>query len=190
MLFFVGEAPGALLKPSGRPFAALLEAGRVGETEVSCPRRGVIDARECEDCSLLVRQTSAASFCRGTGTAAVAQWMTPAERIVATTSATPCAAADALATRAGVHHLPVLDHERLLIGMTCRCDLEGRSERCSVADVMAHDVFATGPATTLASALAAMEQLGIGCLPVVDDTLLIGLLTRADLARAGAGARR
>jgi CBS domain-containing protein len=51
---------------------------------------------------------------------------------------------------------------------------------------MVRDVFATGPATTLAAALAAMEQLGIGCLPVVDDPLLIGLLTRTDLERAGA----
>lgn len=183
-MFLIGEAPGSLLRPTGRPFTAVLPARRVSESHVDCPRQGLIDARSCEDCSHAIALTAECTLCMATGTEPVWSWMTPAVRIIATSPGICCAVADAEAARAGVHHLPVLDAERQLVAVSCRCDLRG----CEglVADVMSRDVFATGPSTTLAAALAAMEQLRVGCLPVVDGALLLGLVTRTDLQRAGA----
>jgi hypothetical protein len=193
MLFFVGEAPGALLRPPGRAFTAVLESrclpaapGVDGTAvRVECPRRGIISGSLCEDCPHLVGRIGTGLRCAVSGVEPVWTWMTPAWRLVVTTPATPCAVADRVAAEAGVHRLPVLDGARALVGMVCRCDL-GRDPAARVGDVMARDVFATGPATPLASALAAFDQLGVGALPVVDDGIFLGMVTRADLHRAGA----
>jgi CBS-domain-containing membrane protein len=186
MLFFVGEAPGTLLRPPSRPFAAVRMARRVAQSaQVICPRRGVIDADECEDCPRLIARTSEASVCLVRGSEPVWPWMTPAGQLAVTSPATSCREAEAAAARAGVRYLLVLDEARALAGIVSRGDLR-RDLRGTVGAVMARDVFVTGPATSLAAARAAMEQLGVGCLPIVDDALLLGLITRADLTRAGA----
>jgi hypothetical protein len=186
MLFFVGEAPGTLLRPVGRPFAAVRMAKRVaGSAQVLCPRRGIIDGSECEDCPRLVARCAGAPVCAVRGSEPVWQWMTSAERLLVAAPAMSCRAAEEVARRAGVHHLLVLDEARALVGVVCRRDLR-RDVTGTVGAVMARDVFVTGPATTLSAAQAVMEELGVGCLPVVDDVLLIGMVTRADLVRAGA----
>jgi CBS domain-containing protein len=111
--------------------------------------------------------------------------MTPLAQLTTVGPTMPGSAAHAIAAEAGVHHLLVLDQERRLVGITCRCDL-ARAGAADVAAVMSRDVFATGPSTPLAAVTAAMRLLGVGCLPVVDEGLVLGLLTRADLQRAGA----
>ena len=54
-----------------------------------------------------------------------------------------------------------------------------------VRTVMTTDVFAIEPSTSLGVAAAAMRDLHVGCLPVVRGPLLLGILTRRDLDRAG-----
>jgi acetoin utilization protein AcuB len=121
--------------------------------------------------------------------------MTAAVALATVNPQTPCAVADEVARSHDVRHLLVVD-EGAVIGVLCRCDLfprPGADE--TVADRMSREVFAVPPGATLADAVAAMSGLGIGCLPVVAGGLLVGVLTRGDLRRAGVpeallGARR
>ena len=50
---------------------------------------------------------------------------------------------------------------------------------------MSTDVFAVEPTVTLGVAATAMRELRIGCLAVVSGPLVLGILTRRDLDRAG-----
>jgi hypothetical protein len=105
-----------------------------------------------------------------------------------------CAEADEAARRAGVRHLLVLDGSHL-VGVLCRCDLVDAPPRDPVAALMPEDLFALDSAANLGVAAAAMSRLGVGMLPVVTDKLVLGVITRGDLRRAGApeellGARR
>jgi predicted transcriptional regulator len=94
------------------------------------------------------------------------------------------AAADELARRHEIRHLPVVEEGRLL-GIVCRCDLVPPSPLGRVGDRMTRDVFVVPPAARLGEALGAMASLRIGCLPVVADGMLLGILTRGDLRRVG-----
>lgn len=192
MLFFVGHAPESVLRAVGRPFNAVLPAPFVGEAgaepatrQVACPRRGVIDSAQCIDCPHLAATSAAGLMCHAAGSDPIVTWMTPAPRITVVADAASAAEARALARVARVHHLLVLDEQRALVGVVCGCDLE-RAGAGPVAGVMSRDVFVTGPSTPLSEALVVMEELGIGCLPVVDNGLLRGVFTRSDLSRAGA----
>jgi CBS-domain-containing membrane protein len=191
MLFFVGEAPESLLRSAGRPFAALLPAPFVEEPgvtpapQVVCPRRGVIDSAPCADCPHLVSAAPGGLECRARGSDPVVTWMTPAPRLVVIAPEVSCAEARVLARAARVHHLLVLDGKRALVGIACACDL-AREGGGPLARVMSRDVFVTGPSTALSEALAIMNELGIGCLPIVDNGILRGVVTRTDLGRAGA----
>jgi len=49
----------------------------------------------------------------------------------------------------------------------------------------ATEVFAVHPTASLGAAASAMRALRVGCLPVVADGFLVGVLTTSDLARAG-----
>jgi CBS domain-containing protein len=49
---------------------------------------------------------------------------------------------------------------------------------------MATDVVTTTPATALREAAALMVERKIGCLPVVEDGNLVGILTEADFVAA------
>jgi CBS-domain-containing membrane protein len=105
----------------------------------------------------------------------------------ATTVEARCDAADQLAAARAVHHLLVCDRRLRLAGVACRCDF-GRGGTRAVAEVMSTDVFAVEPGTTMGVAATAMRELRIGCLPVVSGPLVLGILTRFDLERAGAPA--
>jgi acetoin utilization protein AcuB len=190
MIFFVGESPGTLLRAAGTPFSAVLRvpvrgAVELAQARVVCPRHGEIDGAECLDCPNLLAVTADGLRCRSSGADAVVEWMTPATRLVTTRPSATCAEAHRAATLAGRHHLLVLDDACELVGVACGCDFANASA-APIGAVMSGDVFATGPATSLAEARAAMDELGVGCLPIIDGGLVRGLVTRADLRRAGA----
>jgi CBS domain-containing protein len=50
----------------------------------------------------------------------------------------------------------------------------------SVKDVMATDVVTTGPETSLVEAARLLTERKIGCLPVVENGRLVGILTEGD----------
>jgi CBS-domain-containing membrane protein len=111
--------------------------------------------------------------------------MTCASALVTVGPETLCTTADELARRHDFRHIVVVAEGNLL-GIACRCDLfpaPDFDER--IAARMSRDIFAIHPAASLGEALAAMNSLQVGCLPVVRDGLLLGLITRGDLRRVG-----
>ena len=55
----------------------------------------------------------------------------------------------------------------------------------TLREVMSQEVMAIEPSATLGEAAAAMAALGIGCLPVVSERLVAGIVTLGDLRRFG-----
>lgn len=101
-----------------------------------------------------------------------------------------------------IRHMPVLDAEGTLVGIVSRRDfLAGAltkvigigpdAERIALAEltaeaVMTRDVVTVAPETPLAEAAALMLERKIGCLPVLRDGRLAGILTESDFVRRAA----
>lgn len=112
--------------------------------------------------------------------------MTDVRALVTVSPATAWSAADELAQRHAVHHLPVLTEGRL-VGLVSRSDFFPRpAPDTLVSALMTTDLLAINHAATLAEAVAALSIFKIGCLPVLaDGGWLAGILTRGDLVRIG-----
>ena len=103
------------------------------------------------------------------------------------------AAARTLMHEHRIHHLPVVDDSGQLVGLLTITDLlaatdsilrneEDRmnaSEIC-VGDVMVTDLVTIDERTELRQAALFLEKHRIGCLPVVDDGALKGIVTDTD----------
>jgi CBS domain-containing membrane protein len=103
-----------------------------------------------------------------------------------------------------IRHLPVIDDddEGKLIGMVSQRDLlrgalaqalgygeHGRRkilDTLLVKEVMATEVATTSPDTLLADAARILAERKIGCLPVVDNGRLVGILTEGDFVALAA----
>ncbi|HYV57455.1 MAG TPA: CBS domain-containing protein [Candidatus Nitrosopolaris sp.] len=96
-----------------------------------------------------------------------------------------------------IRHLPVLDDDgQKVVGIVSQRDLFrsalartlGYGEHAqrklldalAVKEVMSSDVVTTAPDATLVDAARLMMERKIGCLPVVDDGRLVGILTEGD----------
>ena len=97
-----------------------------------------------------------------------------------------------------VRHMPVVDGNRIkgivsqrdlfAASLSKTIDFEPTERRAflhsiDVSEVMSRDVVSVSPDTTLREAARRMLRRGIGCLPVVEDDTLIGLVTETDLLR-------
>jgi CBS domain-containing membrane protein len=98
-----------------------------------------------------------------------------------------------------IRHLPVVDsagsvlglvsHGDLLRAQTSHLERLSRSERraenlqITVAEIMTDELQTIEPDATLLKAAQLMNELKIGCLPVVADRLLVGMLTESDLVK-------
>lgn len=98
-----------------------------------------------------------------------------------------------------VRHVPVLDDEELLAGLISHRDLlrhslieqehvPGYVERALLSETLAREVMTGTPDTTTADtdireAAQVMLELKYGCLPVVEGSKLVGILTEADFVR-------
>lgn len=165
-------------------FTTTLPVAWRGET-VDCPRKGRIDLSVCADCRhLKAWQTTPEPllYCNVDDGEPVSDWMRP--KPPATTVHARAPAADEYARARGVHHLLVFDPRRRLAGVVCRCDLGSAGDR-AVGEIMSAEVFAVEPSTSLGVAAAAMRELHIHCLAVISGPLVLGILTRHDLDRAG-----
>ncbi len=95
----------------------------------------------------------------------------------------------------GIRHLAVVQGARLA-GIVSERDLgdprrAGGGHDRSVRDLMATDVVSVSPATTLRQAANLMRGRSVGCLLVVDDERLVGIVTTTDvLDQLGRGATR
>lgn len=101
----------------------------------------------------------------------------------------PVRGAAALLVSHGFTALPVVDDDKRLIGIVTEADLlrNGYSDEAGVSrvgDVMTAPVVAMegdAPTTVLARAMVADR---VRCLPIVDGSKVIGVVTRRDLVRA------
>lgn len=94
-----------------------------------------------------------------------------------------------------VRHVPVEDEEGHLVGLVTHRALlhlliQGRQSQgdrpLSVRDIMKTDPLTVSSATATLEALEIMQCNGIGCLPVVDDGQLVGILTSYDFLSGAA----
>ena len=101
----------------------------------------------------------------------------------------------ALCTEERIRHLPVLEGERL-VGIVSDRDLRsaapalgdpGRASalaKIRVSEVMTRDVVSARPDDPIEEAANRMRERRIGCLPVVEDERLVGILTSSDVMEA------
>lgn len=93
-----------------------------------------------------------------------------------------------------VRHVPVEDQEGRLVGVISHRDLlallaAGKANQHSeiiVRDVMKQDLITITPETSTLEALQTMREKNIGCLPVIGDEKLVGLITAYDFLTVSA----
>jgi acetoin utilization protein AcuB len=105
-------------------------------------------------------------------------------RVVAVTPATRVLTAEWVAARRGVHHLLVVDEDRVA-GVLGATDLREASAEAEVASCMTTPAIGIHPQATTGEAATLLRERAIGCLPVLANGRLVGILTRRDLLRAG-----
>jgi acetoin utilization protein AcuB len=110
----------------------------------------------------------------------------------------PCDEADATMQQHGIRHLPVLEDGRL-VGIVGRHDLmrsalafalgygeRGRTKLLHsllLKEVMREDPLTIGPDQPAGEAARLLLEHRIGCLPVVEQGQLVGIVTSSDLMR-------
>jgi CBS domain-containing protein len=98
-----------------------------------------------------------------------------------------------------IRHVPIVDRERELVGLVTQRDLSrsalGNQEdaplslqremlrRRRVREIMATEVDTVEPDEDLRVAADMLIENKIGCLPVVEGTHLVGILTESDFVR-------
>lgn len=113
--------------------------------------------------------------------APVADWMQHPVHTV--TPATPTADAVALLREHRIRHLPVTDGDRV-VGVVTDRDLRGASPDLPVSARMSRPVQVVSPRTGIDRAARLLFDRRIGCLPVVEDGKLVGILTQTDAVAA------
>lgn len=91
-----------------------------------------------------------------------------------------------------IRHLPVMDNEKIA-GIVTDRDLRLATSKLtknpfdaetSVEKIMSHPVQTAHPSDPIEIATRTMRELKIGCLPVVEDMKLVGIVTGMDLLDA------
>jgi CBS domain-containing protein len=89
-----------------------------------------------------------------------------------------------------IRHVLVEDHQGRLVGLVsyralirlmARAELRGTGGETAVSEIMTKDPVSVTPETPTLEAIRTMRRHGIGCLPVVKDDRLVGVVTERDL---------
>jgi CBS domain-containing protein len=115
--------------------------------------------------------------------------MSPQVHTVGT--ATPVDELRELMRRHRIHHLPVLGDDGSLRGVVSHRDVLASAHReraggegpLVAARVMSSPAETIGPDTDVRRAAEVMLDRRVGCLPVVEDGRLVGILTESDFVR-------
>ena len=98
--------------------------------------------------------------------------------------------------RSSIRHLPIVDGEHLvgiiterdvlrcspsLLGEITQDEYNAVVENTPIARVMTRDPISVTPDSPIRDAIALMLDRKMGCLPVVENGKLVGILTRSDL---------
>ncbi len=106
--------------------------------------------------------------------------------------------AQAIMVETGVRHLPVIEEGKRLVGLVTQESLRVHPARLAslnvweitrflaemtVKDVMVkgNDVVSIGPDATIEEAAQVMAERKVGCLPVVEEGIVVGILTDIDM---------
>ncbi|MCB1055027.1 MAG: CBS domain-containing protein [Acidobacteria bacterium] len=90
-----------------------------------------------------------------------------------------------------IRHVPVEDDQHRLVGLMSHRSLlrlmthggERRAESIAVRDLMQKEVITISPQASTLEALELMKQHRIGCLPVVENERLVGIITERDFLK-------
>jgi CBS domain-containing membrane protein len=84
-----------------------------------------------------------------------------------------------------IRHLPVVDGQQRLIGLVTHRKLLSAwvSRGIPVEMLMERDVVTTWPGAPAAEAAHLIETRKIGCVPVLDEGKVVGIVTEADFVR-------
>lgn len=88
-----------------------------------------------------------------------------------------------------IHHVPVENNQGKLTGILTWTHMkkhlrdDGREENIVVSDIMEENVTTVMPATPIGEAIQIMKSNEIGCLPVIQDEQIVGIVTIEDLIR-------
>ena len=115
------------------------------------------------------------------------------------------AIADALMKQERVRHLPVLDEDGEVCAVVSQRDLfrgallralgygsraeELMLKQVAVKEAMSAEIQTTAPDTPVADAARLMIERKIGCLPVIENRKLVGIVTETDFVRLVAEGR-
>jgi len=102
--------------------------------------------------------------------------------------------ADELLMQGRFRHLPVVDGERLVgivsdrdirvpLFLTSRETALGMMQQKQIREIMRQPVITAAPLMAVEQAAAIMHENKIGCLPVVDEGRLAGIVTESDIFR-------
>lgn len=106
-------------------------------------------------------------------------------RVRTTSPETPADQAWEMMKELSIHHLLVLEKGRLL-GLISERDLGGRRglsvrKGLTVLDLMTPHTITAKPSTSIKQAANLMRGHGVGCLPVVEEGKIRGIITLSDL---------
>lgn len=107
--------------------------------------------------------------------------------LITVTAHTPVAVALGLLTKHNIHHLPVLDAERTLVGMLSHADFLKLPDRGAgmhlVQEIMTTRIAKLEPTDTVRTAANLFTLNKFHALPVLEGDKLVGILTTLDLVR-------
>lgn len=87
----------------------------------------------------------------------------------------------------GIHHVPVENNNGDLCGLLTWThmkhykEMQAVDEQLLVSDIMTRDVITVHPDTAISKAIQLMKKLEYGCMPVVENKHLVGIITIKDV---------